>query len=81
MRTRDVRLLYLLAAILATMVLCKFYPAASIWETDMEAVYFLGAFVLLGALVYGTLRYRGRDKAADQVRDEVTRERYRRNEV
>jgi hypothetical protein len=80
MRARDVRLLSLLTAMLATMVLCKFYPAASIWETEMEAIYFLGAFVLLGVLVYGTFQYRGRDRAASRVGDEVTRERYRRNE-
>ena len=47
----------------------------------MEAIYFLGAFVLLGVLVYGTFQYRGRNKAADRVGDEVTRERYRRNET
>ncbi len=71
----------LLATVLATMALCKFYPAASIWETELEAIYFLGAFVLLGVLIYGTFQYRGRDKAASRTGDEITRERYRRNEV
>ena len=81
MRTRDVRLLSLLTAMLAIMVWCKFYPAASIWETEMEAIYFLGALILFAVLVYGTLQYRERNKAADRLGDEVTRERYRRNDA
>jgi hypothetical protein len=78
--TRDTRLLTLLIAMLATMVFCKFYPAASIWESDMEAVYFIGAFILLTALIYGTLQYHYRNRAATRAGDEVARERYRRNE-
>lgn len=46
----------------------------------LEAVYFLGAVVLLAAMIYGVLSYRYRNRAADRVGDEVTRERYRRNE-
>ena len=80
MRARDVRLLSLLAAVLASMALCKFYPAGSIWETEMEAIYFLGALILLVALIYGSLQYHYRNRAADQVGDEIARERYRRNE-
>jgi hypothetical protein len=45
----------------------------------MEAVYFIGAVILLAALIYGTLQYRYRNKAANRVGEEVTRERYRRN--
>jgi hypothetical protein len=47
----------------------------------LEAVYFVGAFVLLAAIIYGALSYRYRNRAADRVGDEVTRERYRRNET
>ena len=80
MHARDTRLLMLIIAMLAIMVFCKFYPAASIWESDMEAVYFIGAFILLTALIYGTLQYHYRNRAATRVGEEVTRERYRRNE-
>ena len=50
------------------------------WETDMEAVYFLGALILLAALIYGTLQYHYRSRAADPAGDEIVRERYHRNE-
>ncbi len=80
MHARDIRLLTLLIAMLATMVFCKFYPAASIWESDMEAVYFIGAFILLTALIYGTLQYHYRNRAATRAGEQVVRERYRRNE-
>jgi hypothetical protein len=80
MNARDIRLLSVLIAMLATMVFCKFYPAATIWETDMEAVYFIGALILLTALIYGTLQYYYRNRAATRAGDEVVRERYRRNE-
>jgi hypothetical protein len=80
MNSGDSRLLTLLIAMLAIMVFCKFYPAASIWESDMEAVYFIGAFILLTALIYGTLQYHYRNRAATRAGDEVARERYRRNE-
>ncbi|WP_155262777.1 MULTISPECIES: hypothetical protein [Bradyrhizobium] len=46
-----------------------------------EIVYFMGAFVLLAALIYGTLSYRYRNRALDHVAEEVTRERYRRNQT
>ena len=45
----------------------------------LEAVYFLGALVLLTALIYGTLSYRYRNRAATQG-SEIVRERYRQNE-
>jgi hypothetical protein len=74
------RLLLLLAAMLAIMAFCKFYPAGTELERDMEAVYFLGALILLTALIYGTMQYRYRNRAASEVGEEVARERYRRNE-
>jgi hypothetical protein len=46
----------------------------------LEAVYFLGALVLLIALIYGTLSYRYRNRAATKLGDEVARERYRKNQ-
>lgn len=47
----------------------------------MEAVYFIGALILLTALIYGTLQYRYRNRAATRVGEDVVRERYRRNET
>ena len=46
----------------------------------LEAVYFLGALVLLTALIYGTLSYHYRNKAATRAGDEIVRERYRQNQ-
>jgi hypothetical protein len=46
----------------------------------MEAVYFLGALILLAALIHGTLQYQHRNRAASETGDEIARERYRRNE-
>jgi hypothetical protein len=46
----------------------------------MEIVYFLGAFVLLAALIYGVLQYHYRNRAAVRAGDEIAKERYRRNE-
>jgi hypothetical protein len=47
----------------------------------LEAVFFLGALVLLTALIYGVLSYRYRNRALDRVAEDVTRERYRKNET
>ncbi len=47
----------------------------------MEIVYFFGAFVLLAALIYGTLQYHYRNRAAARLGGEVARERYRRDET
>ncbi|WP_187399321.1 hypothetical protein [Bradyrhizobium paxllaeri] len=47
----------------------------------LEAVYFVGAFVLLVALIYGVLSYHYRNRALDPVAKDVTRERYRKNET
>ena len=46
----------------------------------LEALYFLGALVLLTALICGTLSYRYRNRAATQAGSEIVRERYRQNE-
>jgi hypothetical protein len=46
----------------------------------LEAVYFFGALVLLTALIYGTLSYRYRNKAAKRAGDEIVQERYRQNQ-
>jgi len=43
----------------------------------LEIVFFLGAFLLLVALIYGTLSWHYRDRAAVRAADEVTRQRYR----
>jgi len=46
----------------------------------MEAVYFLGALVLLAALIYGTLSYHYRNKAATRLGGEIARQRYRQDQ-
>jgi hypothetical protein len=43
----------------------------------LEIVYFAGAFALLVALIYGTLSYRYRNRAADSAAEDITRRRYR----
>lgn len=47
---------------------------------SLEAVFFVGAFVLLVALVYGVLNYHYRRRGTDRVGDQVVRQRYRENE-
>lgn len=47
----------------------------------MEIVYFAGAFILLTALIYGTLQYRYRNRAAVKRGAEIARKRYERNET
>jgi hypothetical protein len=47
----------------------------------MEIVYFLGAFVLLAALIYGTLNYHYRDRAKSRDADQIVRDRYHHNET
>jgi hypothetical protein len=43
----------------------------------LESVFFLGAFLLLVGLIYGTLNWHYRDRAAVRAADEITRKRYR----
>jgi hypothetical protein len=50
-------------------------------EKLMEIAYFIGAFVLLVALIYGTLQYHFRNRAATRMGGEIARERYRRDET
>lgn len=47
----------------------------------MEIVYFIGAFILLVALIYGTLSYRYRSRAATRLGGEIAAERYHRDEA
>jgi hypothetical protein len=46
----------------------------------LEIIFFIGACALLVALVYGTLSYRRRDRAAVRAAEEATRRRYREEE-
>ncbi len=45
----------------------------------MEAVYFVGVFLFLVALIYGTLDYHYRDKRRDRVTNQIVRDRYEHN--
>ena len=47
----------------------------------MEMVYFVGAFVLLTALIYGKLQYGYRNRGAVERGGEIARQRYERNET
>jgi hypothetical protein len=47
----------------------------------MEIIYFIGAFILLTALIYGTLSYHYRDKRQARVTDEIARDRYQNNQT
>jgi uncharacterized membrane protein len=47
----------------------------------LEIVFFVGAFVLLVALIYAVLAYRYRDRAANHVAEEIARERYLKDET
>ena len=46
-----------------------------------EAVYGIGAVLLLAALIFGVLQYHYRDRRAVRTGGEVARERYKRNET
>ena len=45
----------------------------------MEIVYFIGALILLTALIYGTLNYHYRDRRKSKVADQIVRDRYEHN--
>jgi hypothetical protein len=49
----------------------------------MEILYFIGAFILLAALIYGTLNYHYhyRDRAKSRVADQIVRDRYEHNKT
>src|SRR5882724_3960120 len=45
----------------------------------VEAVYFVGAFLLLVALIYGTLNWHYRDRRRDRMTNQIVRDRYEYN--
>jgi hypothetical protein len=45
-------------------------------DAPMEIVYFIGAFILLVALIYGRLNFRYRDRSKSKVADQIVRDRY-----
>jgi hypothetical protein len=47
----------------------------------LEWLFFVGAFVLLVALIYGVLSYRYRHREAARIGGEIAAERYRRDET
>lgn len=47
----------------------------------LETAFFIGAFILLVALIYATLSYHYRNRAANRIGDEITRERYRNDQA
>lgn len=47
----------------------------------LEIVFFIGAFILLVALIYGTLAYRYRNRAAVRTGEEIVKQRYRNDEA
>jgi hypothetical protein len=46
---------------------------------NMETAYFIGAFLLLVALIYGTLNWHYRDRRRDRVTNQIVRDRYEHN--
>jgi len=47
----------------------------------LEIVFFIGAFILLAALIYGVLRNHYRSRVERHVADSIVRERYRNDET
>jgi len=47
----------------------------------MEMVYFIGAFVLLVALIYASLDYHYRSRSTRKIADQIVRDRYHHNET
>jgi len=47
----------------------------------LESIFFIGAFVLLAALIYGVLSYRYRNREATRIGGEIAAERYRRDQT
>ncbi|HET7889137.1 MAG TPA: hypothetical protein VFL62_23155 [Bradyrhizobium sp.] len=47
----------------------------------LESLFFIGAFILLVALIYGVLSYRYRSRAAVRAGGDIAAERYRRDET
>jgi hypothetical protein len=47
----------------------------------MEIIYFIGAFILLVALIYGTLNSHFSNRRLQKVSDQIVRDRYERNQT
>ncbi len=47
----------------------------------LESLFFIGAFILLVALIYGVLSYRYRNREAVRIGSEIAAERYRRDQA
>jgi hypothetical protein len=50
-------------------------------DCSLEAVYFIGAFLLLAGLIYGTLNWHYRDKRKDRITDQMIRDRFDHNQT
>jgi heme/copper-type cytochrome/quinol oxidase subunit 2 len=46
----------------------------------MEALYVIGAFILLVALIFATLNWQYRDRRKDKIAEQVVRDRYEHNQ-
>ena len=47
----------------------------------MEIAYFIGALILLTALIYGNLNYHYRDRRKSKVANQIVRDRYEHNRI
>jgi hypothetical protein len=47
----------------------------------MEIVYFVGSFILLSALIYGSLNRHYRDRRQARKTDQIVRDRYEHNQT
>jgi len=47
----------------------------------MEIVYFIGALILLAALIYGSLNYHYRDRRKSRIADQIVRDQYEHHET
>ena len=47
----------------------------------MEAIFFIGAFLLLVALTYGTLNRHYRDRRKSRMAEQIVRDRYEQNQT
>jgi hypothetical protein len=45
----------------------------------MEIIYFIGALILLAALIYASLNYHYRDRRKSKIADQIVRDRYEHN--
>jgi hypothetical protein len=47
----------------------------------MEIVFFVAAFLLLAALIYGSRNWHNRDRRRDRMTDQIVRDRYEHNQI